>query len=238
VSDNRDNLDAVGEEQDPVAALSREFRRLRRRLGLDLRVSAPAHVVSYDSVTNTADLMLGFRPVEEVEGQQVVMPPEPLQNVPVVLLGGAAGHLSVPILTGDTGLVIFTDRCLDLWRIRGTPTDPGNRRVHNKADAVFLHGLRHNANVIPTDTTASVLEGPLVKLGSGATQPAVFGTVLASAFTEWTAALATAGTAAAAPPNPDPTGAKYEAYAAAVTTATATLANTIANWLSGKVLVE
>jgi hypothetical protein len=188
-----DNLDAVGGEFDPAAALAREFRRLQRKLQLELRVAAPAHVTKYDDATQRAVVALGFLPTERIEGVEVPTAPIPLFDVPVMLLGGSMGHVTVPIVPGDTGLVIFTDRCLDQWKLKGTPIEPGNPRTHDAADAVFIHGLRHNANGVKptTDPSATVVEGPLVKLGKNAVQPAVRGAdLLETLQTAITAAIA------------------------------------------------
>jgi hypothetical protein len=67
-----------------------------------------------------------------------------------------------------------------------------------------------------------------VVLGSAAVDTLVRYPAHASAFATWATAMANAGAAVATPGVPDPTGALYTTYAAAVTAATATLATAIA----------
>lgn len=159
----------------PEAQLVDLLLRFRRNIELDLRVSAPARIITYDPVTQTATVRLELMPVPIIEGEEVPTPAPPLHGVPVVWHGGTAGYVSTPLAPGDPGKVTFTDRCLSTWLQTGNPAgpvDPINRRTHNLADAVFEPGLRPLAEARqPTDQTATVVEGPLIKLGYGATQP-------------------------------------------------------------------
>lgn len=224
----------------PTATLPELLTALLRNLALELRVAAPAHVTAYDPATQRVTVQLGALPVRIVEGEEVPQPPIAIGQVPVMWLGGSLGYVTTPLVPGDTGLVVFTDRALSMWLLNGIPTDPINGRTHALGDAVFLPGLRPGTTPIvpPTSIAATVVEGPVVHAGPGAINPVVKFTEIAAAFTAWSTAMATAGAAVQAPGVPDPTGALYTAYAAAVTSATATLAATIATWASAKLLVQ
>lgn len=50
--------------------------------------------------------------------------------------------LALPVAVGDTGLLIFSDRSLDVWLATGGIVDPGDDRRHALSDAVFVPGLR------------------------------------------------------------------------------------------------
>lgn len=161
----------------PEADLDDLLARVRRNIELDLRVSAPAKVVAYDPATQRTTLTLEFLAIRIVEGEEVPDVPLLLYNVPVRWPGGSLGYVTTPLVPGDTGRVCFADRCLSTWlnakEPNALPLDPVNGRTHNLADAVFDPGLRQAFAPItpPTDLTATVIEGPLVKLGRAATQP-------------------------------------------------------------------
>lgn len=224
----------------PTATLGELLANLLRNFALDLRVAAPAHVTAYDPATQRVTVQLGALPVRMVEGEEVPEPPIAIAQVPVMWLGGSLGYVTTPLVPGDTGLVVFADRSLSQWLLQGVPGDPLAGWTHALGDAVFIPGLRPTPRQItpPTSLAATVVEGPVVHAGPGAVNPVVKFTELSSAFSIWATAMANAGAAVASPGVPDPTGALYTTYAAAVTTATATLAATIASWASAKLLVQ
>lgn len=170
------------DEPAPSAILADLFALVRRGIELDLRVSAPAHVVSYNPTTQTATVQLGALPVAIVRGEDVVQDPIVIPDVPVRWLGAGSNYVTMPLPAGSTGHVVFTDRCLAVWRRTGQPSDPISGRTHNLADAIFEPGLRNATNPISpmTDITATVVEGELVKCGRDAVDFAVLGTTHAS----------------------------------------------------------
>lgn len=214
--DRRDAVDAS-----TIAATLHDLLALwRRSIELELRVSSPATVVTYDPATQTAQVVLGLLPVQFIEGEEVPAGAIVIPTARVRWIGGSLGYVSTPLVPGDTGHVVFTDRCLAQWLLAGGSVDPINGRTHALADAVFEPGLRHNANPItpPTDLTATVVEGPLVRLGSLALNGVVLdGTQgLAAALTSAVSALTTiVGTPVPEPPAPG-AGAAIDALAAAL----------------------
>jgi hypothetical protein len=202
--DTRDTVDASasGEELEDV------LLRLRRNIELDLNVALPAHVLAYNPATQRATVQLGMLPVMFVEDEEVVGAPIVCPDVPVLTLGGSLGYVSFQLVPGDSGLVVFSDRCLAAWLKLGAPTDPLNGRTHALGDGVFIPGVRPVPDAItpPTDATATVVEGSLVRLGQGATAGVVLdASGLAAALTTAVTAL---GIIAAAPiPEPPLPGA-------------------------------
>lgn len=172
----------------------------RRAIELGLRVSMPGHVTAYDPATQRATVQLGLLPVRFVEGEEVPDPPLVLPQIPVAWPGGSLGYVTTPLLPGDTGLVVFSDRCMSLWLLNGGPTDPVNGRTHELGDGVFVPGLRNATNPIapPTALDATVVHGPLVRLGATGTEFALRGTALAAT------ALSLSTVLAAVPPATDP----------------------------------
>lgn len=246
---NPDTADATS----PDPGLAEVIDQWRRGIFLDLRVAAPATVIEYNSATQTASVQLVALPVAYIDGEEIERPPIKIPDVPVHWLGTQTAYVSTPIENGtpvslgSAGLVIFTDRCLARWRQTGVPTDPVNGRAHDLADAVFVPGGPRPATQPigpPTRSDAITVEGPLVALGALAASPAVLGTPLAAAFSVWASAIAgAASTLAAVPPATDLATALVlinanAAAIAAISGAHATLAGTVATWLSAKVLVQ
>ena len=186
-TDQRDTIDTPAQGAGLVKLIDQRIRSAM----LDLRVAAPGTVSGpYDPVTQTVPVTVGFLRVASTEalGQEVEIP-EPPELIPAARVAIAQGSLHsdqppIPIV-GDTGLLIFVDRALDMW-IRaplGAPVDPVNSRTHNVADAVFIPGLSPLALVSTpaANPLARTIEAPIVQLGAAATGFGVDGTALAAA---------------------------------------------------------
>lgn len=178
-----------------IAGLTTLLEQRERNLQLSLCVARPASVIAYDPTQQRAQLQLGLLPVKLIGDDEIVQAPVMIPGVPVSWLGGASGYVTTPLLPNDTGTVLFFDRAMSQWLLQGIPTDPINGRTHNLGDCVFLPGLRNTTNMItpPTSLAATVVEGPLVHLGAGATLGVVIGSLL---HTYLTAMITAAGTAA------------------------------------------
>lgn len=244
-TDEKDNLDGAGLQAAASDALTRLLELLRRNVELDLRVAAPAHVLSYNPATQRADLALGFLPVEYVQGEEVKQPPLPLPQVPVQWPGTSAGYLTTPLVPGDTGLVVFADRALTKWLENPAPgpADPRNGRTHDLADGVFFPGLRVDSGAItpPTSLTNTVLEGPFIALTAAASEPVLLGTRVISAITAYCSAIAAAFATWNSATGGNPVFATPPvngAFLQAIGNATATLAGTIATWPSTRVFTS
>jgi hypothetical protein len=73
------------------------------------------------------------------------VPLPPLQNVPVVYPRGASYGVKLPVAIGDSGIVLFCDRSLDIWKAQATPVpapvNPQSQRYHDLSDGVFIPGV-------------------------------------------------------------------------------------------------
>lgn len=177
------------EDAEPVeATLADLLLQLRRHIALELRVSAPARVVTYNALTQRADVTLEQLPVRD----GVPLPPIAIPDVPVRFTASALGYFSVPILPGTTGHVVVMDRCIDLWMKTGAPGDPINGRCHALADAVFEPGLHADTAPLtpPPSLVAAVMEGAQVHLGANAASSAILGTEFFVALSTFLAAVA------------------------------------------------
>jgi len=187
----------VGEARDDFADIADPARILVRQAVLRVRtnvvgvvVSSEAQPLGYDPVTQKASLLvqsLGVTRSQEVStgpASVVVSAPVLLQNVPVAWPRSSGSYMTFPLGIGDSGELAIQDRSLALWMLSGAPVDPGFAWTHALQDAVFHPGLHSDVDPIkpPTDTTAAVLEGPVIKLGREAVEPAVLGQQLVDAI--------------------------------------------------------
>ena len=163
------------------------LRLIARQVKLSIRTHVPASVVVYDPATQKATVLVqplqvvrytdetrlpvGAVPDGTPPNANATLPPITLVGIPVHWPRTAAGYITFPLLPGDTGELHISDRALETWLAAGAPVDPGLALTHALKDSVFHPGLHPDTAPIvpPTDLTATVLEGPLVKLGRLAT---------------------------------------------------------------------
>ena len=188
----RENTAPTPYELPTDPSLSDLTRQIQRLTKLSIRTHAPATVIAYDPTRQTVELTVDHRQavkvVDDVQLGRVLakgatvrgvppnavatLPPIRLRDVPVVFPRTQAGYITFPIAPGDTGELHVSDRNLSQWRALGVPSDPLFSETHSLADSVFHPGLHADTNPIvpPTDPIATVVEGPEIKLGVGATQ--------------------------------------------------------------------
>lgn len=65
----------------------------------------------------------------------------PIQNCIVCMPIGADYSIKVPVAVGDTGIALFCDRSLDIWKVQGGLVDPEDGRNHDFSDPVFIPGI-------------------------------------------------------------------------------------------------
>jgi hypothetical protein len=76
-----------------------------------------------------------------------------IQNVPVLSPNNGTYWIRLPMKVGDTGLVLISERSLDVWKVSGGSVDPNDPRTHDLTDGVFIPGLYPMSKpIIPTPT--------------------------------------------------------------------------------------
>jgi hypothetical protein len=110
----------------------------------DLRVAMPARVERVDLAKGLLDAKPLVKDRVEIPGKtgtQVLSIPV-VTNVPVIWPGAGGMRVTFPIAVGDTVLLLFSDRSLDVWLAQGGEVDPLDPRKHALSDAVAIPGLR------------------------------------------------------------------------------------------------
>ena len=104
---------------------------------MDVRVSMPARIVSFDPATKTASVEIGLKMVNADDTQSEY---PPLVDCPCLFTRGGGFHVVHPYKAGDKGVVLFSDRCFDGWFQAGQVAPPMDFRVHSMSDAYFIGG--------------------------------------------------------------------------------------------------
>jgi len=111
---------------------------------LDVHVSMPGKVDTYDHTQQKADIKPLLRKKYTVNGGTVVEIPV-IPGIPVQwpAANNGAAYIHLPLKPGDLGLIIFTDRSIDTWLSGdGEITSPNDPRHHDLSDAIFIPGIR------------------------------------------------------------------------------------------------
>ena len=133
-----------------------------------LRVCSPGRVKTMrGNDPMRADIELGTKD-EYKDG--VILPAPIITSVPVVWPTANAGQafLRMPLAVGDTGLLVFGDRSLDLWlKGIGAPVNPKDSRTHDLTDAIFVPGLTTDSRTVIGKFGVPGYHGDTVMLGNG-----------------------------------------------------------------------
>jgi hypothetical protein len=109
------------------------LRQLQETVMGRIHTSLPGIVRAYDTPTQTAKVQLAV----QLKGRNV----PPIDDVPVIWPGGAAGFLHVPLAAGDTVQVLFCEEDFSKWLTTGSVSAPAVL-ARCGLHAVALAGLR------------------------------------------------------------------------------------------------
>ena len=111
----------------------------------DVCTSIPGHVLTFDPLTQLAQVQIG---ILRVDANDATFTLKPIVEVPVYFAGGDY-CVEYQIDPGCEGDILFSQRCIDGWvQSGGVATNPRGR-FHSMQDAMFLPGFRSQPNVLP-----------------------------------------------------------------------------------------
>lgn len=124
-------------------------------------------IQTFDPVTATATVSFNYKKVlrgasaidpNSTSSTDVIIEYPQLVRVPIIVLGGGGAYTTYPISKGDTCLLLFCDRDIDLWLELGSvQSAPNTPRMHDLSDAVALVGLNPVTKPIPNYSINSVM---------------------------------------------------------------------------------
>lgn len=122
----------------------------------ELHTALPGRVESYDAAAQTADVRpMVRRALPNVEGGTTPREMPVLRSVPVVWPRTGSWFLHMPIVAGDSVLLVVLERDLARWRQTGAVSDPIDHRHHHLAHAVAVPGLFPRASALAENETAT-----------------------------------------------------------------------------------
>lgn len=104
---------------------------------LDVHTWLPCEVVKV-----RGDQKVDLQPLLQIRYKLTgLQTPPVIQNVMVAMPMGAGYAIRLPIAVGDTGVALFCERSLDVWKLQGGIVDPNDIRSHDVNDAIFIPGI-------------------------------------------------------------------------------------------------
>jgi phage gp45-like len=127
---------------------------LMRKISGGIRVAMPASIESYDFKTQKADIKIDMQELYH-NGTSLDYPV--LSGVPVIFPRCGGASITMPIMRGDTCLVMFLDRDSTAWLLGGKNVKPKSMRSHHLSDAVAIMGLSPFTNKSPSKNNTDML---------------------------------------------------------------------------------
>lgn len=124
------NYEIATQESVAEAQINRALMRLH--------TSIPAKVVSFNPQNQTVTIAPLIKQVMN-DGSLVDIPP--LMDVPVQYPKGGGFIFTFPLVAGDEGIALFSERCIDAWWQTGSASAPMDYRTHDLSDAMFIAGI-------------------------------------------------------------------------------------------------
>ena len=109
--------------------------RIVRKAMRETRVAMPARLDGYEAGSRRARVQI-LVPELLDDGRTVDQPIIP--DVPVGTIGGGGGGVTMPLASGDTGIVIFMDQDTGAYFSDGETGGQDSGRRHSMNDAVFI----------------------------------------------------------------------------------------------------
>lgn len=126
----------------------------------DVYTALPARVSSFNGHTVTCEVMVNRT---DEKGNDLVIPP--LVDVVAQFPHAGGFCMTVPIKSGDEGLVVFSSRCIDGWYQSGQKGKPLDNRINDLSDGFFIPGV----NSIPNKIGDFYHDGASIQTSDGET---------------------------------------------------------------------
>jgi hypothetical protein len=126
----------------------------------NVRTSIPGHVLSFDPVSQLAEVQIGLM-LEDRQGAKTER--RPIIHVPVQFWGASGGTLECRVDAGTEGALLFSQECIDSWVDQGGVAVKSEPRRFSINDAYFMPGIRS----IPGAITGFANNGIRLRNNSG-----------------------------------------------------------------------
>lgn len=115
------------------------IRQLIEQRLLDCHFCLPGKVEKYNRKKRKADIKPLLKKKDNTQSRSLPVIP----NVPVCMYSSNnnTSFIDFPVKKGDTGIILFSERSLDLWLVQGGEIDPNDPRKFDLSDGIFIPGL-------------------------------------------------------------------------------------------------
>lgn len=121
----------------PPPDLATVMNKKMKALKAEINCCQVGTVQAFNPATQTVDVTLNVLRIVENEVKQYPV----LVQVPVFIVSGGTGRLTMPIAAGDQCIVLFCDRSIEAWATAGTVAAPSSERTHDLSDGVAIVGF-------------------------------------------------------------------------------------------------
>jgi hypothetical protein len=147
---------------------------LTKNIFLNLNCHAIGTVRLFNPLNQTATITINYKKTYSKPSSVLPFPDyvdyPVLLDVPIIVLGdGKSSHLTFPIKSGATCMVLFNDRDLDNWFASGQVGPVATPRAHSMSDGVAIVGLNSLlGSILLYDAFRTVLTDGDFKVAFGA----------------------------------------------------------------------
>ncbi len=126
----------------------------------NLHVAMPGIVESYDHATQTADVIPQLnKALPDGQGNYIYSQLPKLISVPVSFQRCKQFTMTFPLVAGDSGTLLFSERSIAVWRTVGTPCNAGDVGMHTLDGAMFIPGISPDSMQSKTADSTNMIIG-------------------------------------------------------------------------------
>lgn len=127
-------------EADRTPSFNETVRLIIEQVLADVHVCLPGRVENYNSSNQTASVQPSLKRGYDENGNVTVVNLPVIPNVPVCHPRANNAWIHLPVKSGDSVLLIISERSLDVWKAQGGIVNPADRRKFNLTDAFAIPG--------------------------------------------------------------------------------------------------
>jgi hypothetical protein len=148
-----------------------------RTLQARIHTHLPGKVVSYDPVTNTANVQPMVKgALFDREGERSFEELPTIPSVPVLWPRAGGFVVRLPLEAGDGVLLCFSEASLAEWRTTGQLSEPTDARRHSLGHAFAIPGAFPDVDVLsPLDAVEILAGGAIIGTDGSATDQIIIG---------------------------------------------------------------
>ena len=109
----------------------------------------PATIISYNRPGNVASVQPA---IQMVSTDGTLIPRTPVENIPVLAIGGGGFFVNFPLVAGSRGWIKANDRDISLYMQAAAMAHPNTQRMHSFSDAIFIPDVVSGFTIAGEDT--------------------------------------------------------------------------------------